>query len=442
MRKKNSMKIVAAIILLFVISSCNEDPYNKLLEHNGLQKESRALSGEERAVQAFKEFLSGLEDKTVTRGATTCKVMKVEKKSTASYSGSIPTTRALGLSLPVYELTVQNDDDNTTGFAVVTECPNESRVMAYSPMGSIADTTFNKGLATFFRDFSEYTEYMMGNIEVKTRVDFEVFQDYNIYDFLVSSNFVRNPTQEEINSNFSGYPYETEKTTEKVGQFVSAMWDQGSPYNDKVPKFRIGTNERVRVGCVPVAIGQLLSYYKEYRNYDWKLLTATAKISPNTPAANEVSRLLMDIALEAKIDHDPETNFGNTLESMIGPTLKLFGFTNCKIVNSTRDPFRDYIYNDVKDNHPVLVVGVGYTGGPNNCHVWISDRMWITEKYRYFIHGNQVHRSLYQANHVHCNWGWGNRSDGWYHTFTPVYIDGKKYNLSSEVKVYYHLYNE
>lgn len=444
-KKISLMGVLVAIILLLTVSSCEEDVYEQLAEQKNSQKDIRPLSGEERAIQALEKFVNRVDDKATTRGAVSSKILKIEKKTTASYLGTMPTTRALDLSLPVYEFALQNDD-NSLGFAVVAETSIESKVMAYVPTGAISDTTFNEGLADFFREFANYTEIMMEKQKIKTRTEFETYQAYDIYDFFVRSEYVRDAVQAEIDDNFSNYPYDDcLNHFERVGTFVNAMWDQESPYNDKVSEFVDGTNQRVRVGCVPVAIGQLLSYYKQYRNYNWNLLTATNKISANTPAANEVSRLLMDIALEAKTKFDTETNLGNTLESNILPTLKLFDFTKAES-HSERESFQNLIYEDVKNEHPVLVMGTGTNANRKDCaHIWIADRMDINEKWIYVINKRDYHpkvyRNIYSAKHIHCNWGWGHRSDGWFHTFTPIYIDGEQANFSSSVKVFTHLYN-
>lgn len=443
MRKKkiSLIGILATMILLIAVSSCEEDGYNLLVEQRNSQNDLRLLSGEERAIQALDKFVNRADDKATTRGAMSGKVVKVEKKTTASYSGNMLTTRALDLSLPVYELTLLNDD-NSSGFAVVAETPAESKVMAYAPTGAISDTVFNEGLADFFREFTNYTEIMMEKQQVKTRVDYEVFQEYDIYDFLDRDEYVRDAVQAEIDDNFSKYPYEDRSSHfERVGTFVNAMWDQGSPYNDKVTEFVVGTNQRVRVGCVPVAIGQLLSYYKEHRNYDWNLLTATPKISANTPAAKEVSRLLMDIALELGTKFKPVENQGSTPDNNILPGLRLSGFTKAER-NSPRLPFQDLIYNDVKDNHPVLVSGYGINvNGRKASHIWIADRMDINEKWIYYIHKQKVYKRIYNAKHIHCNWGWGNRSDGWYYAFTPVFVDGEQLDFTSNIVVFTNLYN-
>lgn len=442
--KKKKISIIGAlatIIVLIAVSSCEEDGYDLSVEQRNSQNDQRLLSGEERAIEALDKFVNRVDDKATTRGAISGKVLKVEKKTTASYSGNLFTTRALDLSLPVYELTLLNDD-NSSGFAVVAETPVESKVMAYAPTGAISDTVFNEGLADFFREFTNYTEIMMEKQQVKTRVDYEVFQKYDIYDFFDRDEYVRDAVQAEIDDNFSMYPYDDRLNHfERVGTFVNAMWDQGSPYNDMVPKFVNGTNQRVRVGCAPVAIGQLLSYYKEYRNYDWNLLTATPKISANTPAAKEVSRLLMDIALELNTDFKPGENLGSTLDINILPGLRLFGFTKAKR-NSSRLPFQDLIYDDVKDNHPVLVSGYGnYANGREAAHIWIADRMDINEKWIYHIYKQKVYKRIYNAKHIHCNWGWGNRSDGWYYAFSPVYVDGEQLYFTSNIVVYTNLYN-
>ena len=450
MRKSNSFSVVgfAVIYLLMLVSSCSEDQM-ELVETTGVppQVDNQTLSGEERAIKAFEVFIDDLNKNPCTRSNLSHKVLKVDKKTTASYTGDKPTTRAFELSLPVYELTLESGS-NTTGFAVVAECPNTSHIMAYAPMGSIADTTFNKGLASFFRDFAAYTEVMMEKEKAKTRTNFEFFQDYDIFNFVVSSRseFVRNATPSEEAEDCPGFPYYQETKNEMVGQFVDAMWDQSAPYNNNVPYFVLDTNRRVRVGCFPVALGQLLSYYKTYPGYNWSLLTASPKIADNTRAAAEVSRLLSNIAADANTSYYTISDQGGTSPENIYETIYEYGFKR-RVQSTFYDTScRDTIYNNVKDNHPVLVQGRG-----SGAHIWIVDKMWTHEGWKYWAakinsnyppyeHG-EIYRDLCRISHAHCNWGWGNLSDGWYYTFTPIFTDGKKYTFTRERVVYSQLFN-
>ena len=450
MRKINRFSLVgfAAMGLLLLASSCSEDQIEQM-EMTGVtqQDDNRTLSGEERAIKAFEMFMDDLNNKPTTRSSSSYKVLKVDKKTTASYTGDIPTTRSLELSLPVYELTLESGS-NTTGFAVVAECLNTSYVMAYAPMGAIVDTVFNKGLASFFRDFAAYTEAMVEKEKVKTRANFEFFQDYDIFNFVVSSKseFVRNATASEEAENCPGFPYYQQTKNEMVGQFVDAMWDQSAPYNNNVPYFVIDTNRRVRVGCFPVALGQLLSYYKTYPGYNWNLLTASSKIPDNTQAAAEVSRLLSNIEADAHTNYYTISDQGGTSPENIYATIRGYNFTKCTQSTFYETSCRDTIYNNVKDNHPVLVQGRG-----SGAHIWIVDKMWTHEGWKYWAakvnsnyppyeHG-EIYRDLCRISHAHCNWGWGNLSDGWYYTFTPIFTDGKRYTFTRERVVYSQLYN-
>lgn len=442
------------MILLIAVSSCEEDGYNLLVEQRNSQNDLRLLSGEERAIQALDKFVNRADDKATTRGAMSGKVVKVEKKTTASYSGNMLTTRALDLSLPVYELTLLNDD-NSSGFAVVAETPAESKVMAYAPKGSIADTVYNKGLANFFREFAYYTEATVENTKINSPTSRDnIWQNnwnyYYFYKVLNSKEYVRDLNQDEIDNDAPGFPYTMVDYSTTIGKIIPAAWNQTSPYNNNVPFYVTGTNDHVRVGCFAVALGQVMSYYKNDSNYNWDLLTKTSTIKNNTSAATEVAKLLRDISIEAGTVYDENKNLGSTNVDNVASTILHFGL-NVRQKNLYSDSCIDSVSYNLAYDHPVLIIGNNdIIGEKQEAHIWVIDAMITQRWWNYYVeevHSNYppytrfaVSRDKYEGKLVHCNWGWGGSSNGWYCSFYPIYANGHQLCLAYNKIIYTQIY--
>lgn len=455
MRKSNSFSVVgfAVIYLLMLVSSCSEDQM-ELVETTGVppQVDNQTLSGEERAIKAFEVFIDDLDDKVSTRAAKSAKVSEVKKKTTDAYRGTSYVTRALGTAMPVYELTLQNGDE-TNGFAVVAEsAPKLCEVMAYAPIGAISDTTYNKGLATFFRDLVTVSDVMIEEAQkeqstLATRGD--IWQPYPIdasfFRIRGTEEFVRYLTQYEMNNDAPGFPYAVVDYAVTTGEVIPALWNQTAPYNNDVECYVTGTNEKVRVGCVPVACGQLMSYYKKPSSYDWELLTATPIINNNTRAATEVARLLYYMHEEGGVVCVPDKNQSAGSKAGVRQILFNMGYNYATTRDFGVDTYAclDSIYNNVKYNHPVLVVGDNNARLQKDfeAHIWVIDAMITQEWWHYYavkVHSNyppyehhDVMRERCRWQFCHCNWGWGGHSNGWYYMFTPEFTDGKRYDFKT-----------
>lgn len=455
MRKNNRFSLVgfAAMGLLLLASSCSEDQIEQM-EMTGVtqQDDNRTLSGEERAIKAFEMFIDNLDAKVSTRAAKSAKVSGVKKKTTDAYRGTSCVTRALGTAIPVYELTLQNDDE-TNGFAVVAaSAPELCEVMAYAPVGAISDTTYNKGLATFFRDLVTVSDVMIEKAQKEqstpaTRGD--IWQPYPIDAsfFLIrgTEEFVRYLTQYEMDNDTPGFPYAVVDYAVTTGEIVQALWNQTVPYNNDMECYVTGTNEKVRVGCVPVACGQLMSYYKKPSSYDWELLTATPIINNNTRAATEVAKLLFYMHEEGGLSCDPDKNESAGSTSGVRQILDHMGYNYATTRDWGVDTYAclDSIYNNVKYNHPVLMIGNNAKSGKDHeAHIWVIDAMITQEWWHYFAVKVQSNFLPYEHHDVmrercrwqfcHCNWGWGGHSNGWYYMFTPQFTDGKKCDFKTQ----------
>lgn len=276
--------------------------------------------------------------------------------------------------------------------------------MAYVPNGSIADTTFNIGLAMWFDDLS-----MLEN-SASTRADiWQEGWDYESREIPGTQEFYRFITQEDINNGWASTFYygPIDKTT-IYSAFVPTAWSQTNPYNKRVPYYISGSSNRCRVGCFAVALGQLMSYYRHPASYNWNLLIANPTINDNTSAANEVSRLLYDIALMGGTRYNTTTGAGSTSVSSNVPTLNSLGYnvTSTYLGTGQSSPI---IVEEMKESRPVLFVAQSTRGG----HIWVIDGIFEFERWYYYPSrvmpsesptGYELHRVRTMRRLIHCNW--------------------------------------
>jgi hypothetical protein len=91
-----------------------------------------------------------------------------------------------------------------------------------------------------------------------------------------------------------------------VPAFIETAWDQGSPYNLKMPTNGACSQSYYPVGCTAVAIGQAMAYYGICNSeFDFDLLTGQQYIYPwsDITLQNEVSDFLKYVADEIDSDY-------------------------------------------------------------------------------------------------------------------------------------------
>ena len=59
-----------------------------------------------------------------------------------------------------------------------------------------------------------------------------------------------------------------ETTTEHIGVNIQTKWNQDGGFNQTFPLIE-GTNKRAYAGCAPVAVGQVMYYYKHPNYFNW-----------------------------------------------------------------------------------------------------------------------------------------------------------------------------
>ena len=197
-----------------------------------------------------------------------------------------------------------------------------------------------------------------------------------------------------------------------VSPLMDAEFDQGGSWNNGIQD-AIGFNGPV--GCVSVAMCQVMHYWKypehgtgstyytendfgyievdfEDAFYDFDNMAATYA----TPASQ---LLLFHAGVSVNMDYD---NSGSGAWVVGGYPSAFYAMENFFGYHSdisyewksnhTDDEYRNIIKNELDNNRPVISQGYGsgYGGG----HAWNFDG--------------------YSGNNLHCNWGWGGSSNGFF----------------------------
>jgi len=193
----------------------------------------------------------------------------------------------------------------------------------------------------------------------------------------------------------------------KVGPLLTTTWNQWNPFNKYCP-------EGCPAGCYPVALAQVMNYWKwpketqgylntigEYHSdvdfsghvYDWDNMKDhygvdyLARPTYNATEANAVAYLLADIGTAFNTEYDPK---GSSTSFVVDPLVYNFGY-EAQYESHHAESASDLVYYikmDLDKERPVL-----YAGG--HSHAMVCDG--------------------YTSNdYFHFNFGWGGEADGYY----------------------------
>ncbi len=211
-------------------------------------------------------------------------------------------------------------------------------------------------------------------------------------------------------------------------RLLKTEWHQWYPYNDSCPFIN---GERAPVGCVALALGQILAYNKlafdvgpeiikpqgqyiyqsSYRPY-WA--TITKALETATPAATcwfELAQYLYKLGLAVNMIYGPTNSIA--YPSDVVKFLKdQAGYKNVSLRTAKFTDVRNMILN----GNPVYACGfaniddeehhIEKAGG----HAWVIDYYNTKEE----IFTTPEGYVKFDYNYVHCRYGYGGDYDGWY----------------------------
>lgn len=239
--------------------------------------------------------------------------------------------------------------------------------------------------------------------------------------------------------------YEEEYTTygEWQTKYVKApllktLWGQSGDYNDKVT-MQCG-KEEAPVGCVAIAVGQLMAYHKKPaafkgRTMHWDEMTRYPKISNVTTVAKEdIQHLLAHLG-----DSDLLImKYGcNGSSSNIDKAVNVLNGLGYKDVYGISYDGQQVV-SEIKNNRPVYMQGCSYkipytyttgwwfwkkshTGYTyQDCHAWVLDGYVLkTREVKHYTKCPNMpgftHIGENRLELIHNNFGWYGENNGWYH---------------------------
>ena len=177
-----------------------------------------------------------------------------------------------------------------------------------------------------------------------------------------------------------------QKSTQSVAPLLTEMWHQGCLYNSLCPTLSKLPCGHAEVGCVAVAMGQIMHYWK-YTTYDWDHMPDSLTEASSEAEIEAVATLLYHCGVAVDMYYTVNGS-GASSGDVPNALYRYFSYSK-KIHFEKRDNYSDEEWlSMLKDNldahRPVMYSGSGNQGG----HAFVCDG--------------------YDDNDMlHFNWGWG-----------------------------------
>ncbi|MCM1504863.1 MAG: C10 family peptidase, partial [Muribaculum sp.] len=189
------------------------------------------------------------------------------------------------------------------------------------------------------------------------------------------------------------------------GPFLTTKWHQENPYNDSDP-------EKRKLGCVTIAVGQLMKYYQYPNSYNWSAMPNSIYTYNST-----LCPFLYTLRQELKVDSEGGTTINEALR-----VLKEYGY-DCNTISHNDTKVR----NSLTKKYPVFASGTDKQRAVG--HAWLIDGYRFENAFKlytlYFIAGWKAEPDYEEIDSrkeylsygdymYHHNWGWGGSHDGWF----------------------------
>lgn len=204
---------------------------------------------------------------------------------------------------------------------------------------------------------------------------------------------------------------------------LKTQWSQDSEFNSNVNP----------LGCVTVAVGQLMRFYQYPSNFAWSQM-------PNTYGNDVLRSFLATLRSELKVSKNGGASIGDAER-----VLKSYGYSVDQISHSA-----DRIYSSIRNGKPVYARGEDELSGQG--HAWVIDgihqsttkveyRLYILSdawypEFKYVSADGCYYSAESDVITYHMNWGWHGTHDGYYIDQRPWIVDNSafKYKFSKDRK--------
>ncbi len=222
------------------------------------------------------------------------------------------------------------------------------------------------------------------------------------------------------------------------GPYTTTLWHQGAGYNQCLP------NSSAAVGCVPIAIGQIMKYYRYPSTYDWSAM-------PDSYATRTTAEFLKSVGIKVGIDYNSGDS-GASIE-MASAALKAYGYTNVSRCDHNENTTMAEL------NKGRLVYMRGLDASHNVGHAWVCDGYYHSQtSYQLQLmtledcpEGYEPKQFLnpythdefvsYVPTRFHMNWGWGGKNNGYFVDDNLwVKLDNDNYNFAGKRRCIVNIY--
>ena len=209
-----------------------------------------------------------------------------------------------------------------------------------------------------------------------------------------------------------------------VGPLVQTQWNQSKPFNDKCP---MGAAGRAPVGCVAVAMGQIMNYHRwparsnGVVDYDANLTWVDEDLSDYSYDYDnlDIPQFLFNVAASCRTEFDSYASSSTDVDAGKG-LLESFDYDKgmeyhlrepkyCKSTacNYTETRWDSLLRAELDEHRPIYYAGSNIKNG----HAFVCD-------------------GYDDSGYFHFNWGWGGSYDGWF--LTSALEPGETYYNSNQ----------
>lgn len=213
------------------------------------------------------------------------------------------------------------------------------------------------------------------------------------------------------------------------GPLMGSTWEQENGYNAAVPYYYQNGNH-VAVGCVPVAVGQIMRYFQKPSSYNWSSM-------PLDSATSTTANFLYSLGVNMGIPYyNYDMNTGASDSNARDAMQNNYNYTVS---------LAEYDYSTVKSN--IISGKPVYIGGWIHANIGGGGHAWVCEGYRYttfyyeyelkvlsvvpplqYEHlASDQSNQVGSANYFYYNLGFGGEGNGWYYAGNDFYTPAARF---------------
>lgn len=216
-----------------------------------------------------------------------------------------------------------------------------------------------------------------------------------------------------------------------VDPLTTSRWNQTGGFNTYIPN-------NYPVGCVGVAIGQIMKYWKYPTQFNWSQIT--------DGASDATASFLYQVATACKTEFGE--NGSGSYDSDAASALRSYGYSNAKVVDHDVKNAR----LNIPAKRPIYMSGSRLENGNYIGHAWVCDGIQNTvsgydivlkvlQSKTSFYTSNYgvVYNEAYPSTYLHMNWGYSGSNNAFYNDNNIALSNGRdyKYNRKDIINIYH-----